>query len=238
MANRSICSLGFGFGLVLLISKLSLAIDPQINGVFRISAPGGAQGTCFAIKQTEGTLYLGTAFHAVESKNGNIYMGYAYSIENDTIKNLSKAKVVAVDIKADLAVVSLPTRQKFNILPLVSVERMEKVRKIGFAYVPSQYSVTFYGYGSGFWLETSGILSFAYADNVYSDGVVAPGQSGGPAVVEGQVIGVISGGNQWYDAIEDKEKPVTWPARLGSARRLQEILDWAIKNDIQESTNK
>jgi hypothetical protein len=116
---------------------------------------------------------------------------------------------------------------------------MKDVRKIGFAYGPSGREVKFHGYASGFWLETSGILSFAYENYVYSDGVVAPGQSGGPATADGVIIGVVSGGSSWYDAVEDKEKPVTWPARLGSARRLQEILDWAVKqNDVSKPTAK
>jgi S1-C subfamily serine protease len=198
-----------------------------------------AQGTCFAIKQTDTTLYLGTAFHVVESQNGNIHTGYAYALESDTLKDLPKAKVVAVDVKADLAVLACQLERKFDILPLASVEKMKDVRKIGFAYGPSGREVKFHGYASGFWLETSGILSFAYENYVYSDGVVAPGQSGGPATADGVIIGVVSGGSSWYDAVEDKEKPVTWPARLGSARRLQEILDWAVKqNDVPKPTTK
>ena len=158
MARRTISAIGFV--LVLLIYKLSLGIDPEINGVFRLKTPTQAQGTCFAIKQTADTLYLGTAFHVVESENGNIYTGTAYTVENDTIKDLPKAKVIAVDVKADLAVLSLATKRKFEVLPLRSVEKMASVRKIGFSYFPSKHTVTIYGYASGAWLETSGVLSF------------------------------------------------------------------------------
>jgi S1-C subfamily serine protease len=242
MVTRTIAA--FGLVVVLLISQVAFGIDPEANAVFRVRTPAMAdgsygQGTCFAIKQTDTTLYLGTAFHVVETTKGNITTGYAYQLESDTLKDLPKAKVVAVDIKADIAVLACQLERKFDILPLVSVENMKDVRKIGFAYGPSGREVKFHGYASGFWLETSGILSFAYENYVYSDGVVAPGQSGGPATTDGVIIGVVSGGSSWYDAVEDKEKPVTWPARLGSARRLQEILDWAVKqNDVSKPTTK
>jgi S1-C subfamily serine protease len=183
-------------------------------------------------------LYLATAFHVVETTKGNITTGYAYQLESDTLKNLPKAKVVAVDIKADLAVLACQLERKFDILPLAAVENMKDVRKIGFAYGPSKKEVKLFGYASGFWLETSGILSFAYENSVYSDVSCCPGMSGGPATCEGAIIGVISGGSAWYDAVEDKDKVVTWPSRLGSARRLNEILQWAVKNDVSKSTTK
>jgi hypothetical protein len=170
----------------------------------------------------------------VETTKGNTFTGYAYQLESDTLKNLPKAKVVAVDIKADLAVLACQLERKFDILPLASVENMRDVRKIGFAYGPSRKEVKLFGYASGFWLETSGILSFAYENFVYSDSVAVSGMSGGPATCDGAIIGVVSGGSAWHDAVEDKDKPVTWPSRLGSARRLNEILQWAVKNDVSK----
>jgi S1-C subfamily serine protease len=196
------------------------------------------QGTCFGIKQTDTTLYLGTAFHVVETTKGNITTGYAYQLESDTLKDLPKAKVVAVDIKADIAVLTCQLERKFDILPLAAVENMKDVRKIGFAYGPSKKEVQFSGYAAGFWLETSGILSFAYDNVVYSDGVLHGGQSGGPVTSDNKIIGVISGGHSWYNAVEDQEKVLTWPAKAGSAKRLNEILDWAIKNDIPKPTKQ
>jgi S1-C subfamily serine protease len=230
MVRRAITA--FGLVVVLLISQVAFGIDPEANAVFRLRTPAMAdgsvgQGTCFGIKQTDTTLYLATAFHVVETTKGNITTGYAYQLESDTLKNLPKAKVVAVDIKADLAVLACQLERKFDILPLAAVENMKDVRKIGFAYYPSELKVKFFGYASGAWLETSGRLSFAYENYVHSDASVAPGQSGGPAVVADQIVGVISGGSSWYKAAEDTKFDVTWPARAGSARRLKEILDWA-----------
>ncbi len=241
MVRRAITA--FGLVVVLLISQVAFGIDPEANAVFRLRTPAMAdgsvgQGTCFGIKQTDTTLYLATAFHVVETTKGNITTGYAYQLESDTLKNLPKAKVVAVDIKADLAVLACQLERKFDILPLAAVENMKDVRKIGFAYGPSKKEVKLFGYASGFWLETSGILSFAYENSVYSDVSCCPGMSGGPATCEGAIIGVISGGSAWYDAVEDKDKVVTWPSRLGSARRLNEILQWAVKNDVSKSTTK
>jgi hypothetical protein len=73
---------------------------------------------------------------------------------------------------------------------------------------------------------------------LYSDGVLCSGQSGGPAMSEGVIVGVNVGGHARYNAVEDKDKTVTWPAILGSARRLNEILNWAVKNDVSKSTKQ
>jgi hypothetical protein len=242
MVRRAITA--FGLVVVLVISQVAFGIDPEANAVFRVRTPAMAdgsvgQGTCFGIKQTDTTLYLATAFHVVETTKGNITTGYAYQLESDTLKNLPKAKVVAVDIKADLAVLACQLERKFDLLPLAAVENMKDVRKIGFAYGPSKKEVKLFGYASGFWLETSGILSFAYENSIYNDCTCSPGMSGGPATCEGAIIGVISGGSAWYDAVEDKDKVVTWPSRLGSARRLNEILEWALKqNDVSKPTKQ
>jgi hypothetical protein len=217
---------------VLILGQASLAIDPEINGVFRIHTPANAngsrgQGTCFAIEQDGETVYLGTAFHVVESSDGRIYTGTAYTIENDVIKDIKNASVVATDAKADLAILKTTASRRFEILPLAAVESMQDVDKIGFSYRNSGKEVYCFGYASGFWLKTFGNLAFAYEQKVYSDGVVVPGQSGGPAVLDGKLVGVVSGGNNWFKAVEDTEKSVTWPTRLGSAKRLKEMLDWA-----------
>ncbi len=230
MVRRAIAA--FGLVVVLLISQVAFGIDPEANAVFRVRTPAMAdgsvgQGTCFGIKQTDTTLYLATAFHVVETTKGNITTGYAYQLESDTLKDLPKAKVVAVDIKADLAVLACQLERKVDMLPLAAVENMKDVRKIGFAYYPSELEIKFFGYASGAWLETAGRVSFAYENYVHSDASVSPGQSGGPAVVSGEIVGVISGGSSWYKPAEDAELSVAWPARAGSARRLKEILDWA-----------
>lgn len=214
---------------VILTAASGWAIDPDINGVFRITTPAGAQGTGFVVAQDGDRTYLATAWHVVESSPKRSYTGNAYGVENDSIKDVPKAVVVSTDIDADLAVVRTTTSRRFQILPLAAVEDMPKVRKVGFAYGPSPFEVDVYGFGSGFWLKTSGMLSFAYDRRVYCDAVAASGQSGGPAVVNGNVIGVLSGGHSWYKAVEDTDRNITWPVRLGSAKRLKEILEWGMK---------
>ena len=221
------------FILILAMVPASWAADPEVNGIFRLRTPMLAQGTCFAIDRVGDTVYFGTAFHVVENdSNGNrnmIFQGAVYEVENDIIKDLPKATVVATDAKADVAVIKLTTKRQFTILPLASVEDMEDVSKMGFGYRPSDKEVLCYGYASGNWMKTFGKLSFAANGKVYSDGVAVSGQSGGPAEMHGKIIGVISGGAEWYQAVEDPKKNVTWPTRLGSAKRLKEILDWAKK---------
>lgn len=216
-----------GFALLILLTTSAFGMDPDENGVFRITTPAGAAGTAFVIEQDGETLYLATAFHVVESQGGSIYNGPAYSLSNDTIKDMPKATVVAVDAKVDLAVLRCTTTRKFKPLALTFVEDMEEVDRVGFSYRPSGVQVEFFGYASGVWTKTVGNLSFAYDRRVYSDAVLAPGQSGGPAVSNGRIVGVNSGGYEWRVAVEDPERNVTWPARIGSAKRLKEILDWS-----------
>jgi hypothetical protein len=213
----------------LFLASQAMAVDPEKNGVFRIRTPEQSQGTAFAIEQIGGKVYLGTAAHVVLRDDGKMFQGSSYTLENDTIKDMPNAKVSAVDVKADVAVIQCTTSKRFELLALVDVAEDLRVDKIGFSYRPSSLTVTFYGFGSGNWLETSGKVSFTTRESVYSDSVCAPGQSGGPAVIDTGIIGVVSGGSEWYPAAEHTERNVTWPARAGSARRLKELLEWAKK---------
>lgn len=221
-----------GLAVLVLMVNSALGIDPDENGVFRITTPRAVdgsvgQGTAFVIDQDGEALYLATAFHVVESQGGAIYSGAAYTLDNDTIKDMPKVTVVATDAKADLAVVKCKTTRKFKPLALAFVEDMADIDKVGFSYTPSNKRIEFFGYASGVWTKTSGRLSFAYDQQVFSDATMAPGQSGGPAVSDGRIVGVNSGGSGWYSADEQRDRDVTWPARIGSAKRLKEILDWA-----------
>ena len=213
----------------LFLASQAMAVDPEKNGVFRIRTPEQSQGTAFAIEQIGDKVYLGTAAHVVLRDDGKMFQGNSYTLENDTIKDMPNAKVSAVDVKADVAVIQCTTSKRFELLALVDVAEDLRVDKIGFSYQPSNVKITFYGFGSGNWLETSGKVSFTTRESVYSDSVVASGQSGGPAVIDTGIIGVVSGGSEWHKATEDQERNVTWPARAGSARRLKELLEWSKK---------
>ncbi len=212
---------------IVLLGNLVFGIDPDKNGVFRIRTPEQAQGTAFVLEQVGDKTYLGTAAHVVLTDSGNMFQGSVYTLENDTVKDMPNAKVVAVDKKADLAVLLCSTKRQFKPMPLGSVERNSKVDKVGFSYRPSGLQINFFGFANGAWLKTSGIVSFAYENYIHSDSVVSPGQSGGPVLLNDEIVGVVSGGSAWYTPIEDVERSVTWPARAGSARRLKEILEWA-----------
>lgn len=213
----------------LFLASQAMAVDPAVNGVFRIRTPEQSQGTAFAIEQIGDKVYLGTAAHVVLRDDGKMFQGNSYTLENDTIKDMPNAKVSAVDVKADVAVIQCTTSKRFELLALVDVAEDLRVDKIGFSYQPSNVKITFYGFGSGAWLETSGKVSFVYENSLHSDAAVASGQSGGPAIIDKGIVGVVSGGSSWYRASEHKERNVTWPARAGSAKRLQELLEWAKK---------
>jgi hypothetical protein len=213
----------------LFLASQAMAVDPEKNGIFRIRTPEQSQGTAFAIEQIGDKVYLGTAAHVVLRDDGKMFAGETYTLENDTIKDMPNAKVSAVDVKADVAVIQCTTSKRFELLALVDVAEDQRVDKIGFSYQPSNVKITFYGFGSGNWLETSGKVSFTTRESVYSDSVVASGQSGGPAVIDTGIVGVVSGGSEWHKATEDATRNVTWPARAGSARRLKELLEWTKK---------
>jgi S1-C subfamily serine protease len=213
--------------LVLVLVPASWGIDPDDAGVFRLIAPDKSKGTCFVIEQNGDTLYLGTAYHVVQLGDKGIHPGDAYVVESNTITDIPKAKVVAVDFKVDIAVVKTTTSRRYTPLPLAAVEDMEEINKIGFAYRPGDKEVGIFGYANGDWMKTSGKICFAYNNRVYSDSVAVPGQSGGPAVMDGKIIGVICGGSEWYKDEQYPDIQITWPTRLGSAKRLKEILEWA-----------
>jgi len=92
-------------------------------------------------------------------------------------------------------------------------------------YLPPRKPGSVLGYANGKWTETTGHLSFVSGKYVWADCVALPGQSGGPVLSDGKVVGVCSGGSEWYyDDPEKKTGQFTWPARLASPKRLLEMI--------------
>lgn len=60
---------------------------------------------------------------------------------------------------------------------------------------------------------------------LFLDAKVISGDSGGPILNNGEIVGIISGGYKWFDYEENKvKKKYTWPTLSGSTERLIDFL--------------
>lgn len=199
------------------------SVDPVRNGVLKISTPTDHQGTAIVVKQNpDGTTWLATAWHVVQFSDSQprmMFAGDAYTINFPS--GPKKATCVSSDPESDLAILKTKTSDVFEVLQIDETTTAE----------PSADEtnhngevVEVYGFARGAWLKTVGRLRFSSDKRGYSwaDCVGVSGQSGGPVVRGGRLVGILSGGAAWFAS---KSLDVaTWPARFSQGRRLKEMV--------------
>jgi hypothetical protein len=200
---------------------------PDKHGIYRISDPSGRySGTAFVVKTTPEKTILATAGHVVcadDAMDTIFAAGYEYPIKTNNTTFVGKVKVLMVAKDSDIALVEGLFTVDVEVLPIDPDPVPLPKRN----YVPPRKPASVLGYGAGKWTETRGFLSFVSGDYVRADAICIGGQSGGPAVADGKIVGVCSGGDVWYyDDAKSKTRPFTWPARLGSPKRLKELVDF------------
>jgi V8-like Glu-specific endopeptidase len=199
---------------------------PDKHGIYRISDPAGKySGTAFVVKKTPEKTILATAGHVVCADDAmtTIYSaGYEYPVKTNSTKFVGKVKVLMVAKDSDIALVEGLFTVDVEVLP-IDPEPVPLPKR---NYVPSSKTASVLGYGAGQWTETTGRLSFVSGHYLQADCIAVPGQSGGPVVSDGRVVGCCSGGSAWYhDDPDAKKGSFTWPLRAGSGKRLKELVD-------------
>jgi S1-C subfamily serine protease len=201
--------------------------EPQDVGAVKIITPDGSLGTAFAVSNPKENLYLfATAYHVVSSEKDTVNMSPVFKLEfNKDLKVF--ANVSTYDKDSDLAVLWAKVPEKVKVLELTNI--YDKLEENSTEYHPSnkRLEAKFMGYAEGEWKITSGLVTIKNRGYLYSDGIVIPGQSGGPMIVNGKIAGVVSGGSIWLDS--EEKKPMTWPTRCGSSNKLVDLIDQAKK---------
>lgn len=162
------------FGLLLGAVAQAFAVDPVVNGVYKIDRPDGGSGTGFIVKQTGNKVYLATAFHVLQDEKSPVKRGIftSYKIFNDE-DALVYGTVLAADEDADIAIFTATTDRPHTVVELYT----EPLPEINQEYIPAKkpIEVIFEGYGYGKWTKTSGNLVHKHRGHVYSDGILFQG---------------------------------------------------------------
>ena len=194
-------------------------------GIYRLECPDSAAGTAFVVKIREKDTILATAAHVVCVDNDKKLLyssGFVYTIKDNDRKELAKCKVVSIESNADIALVEATFKPDVKVMAINTAPVPSPSR----SYLAPKTEFVLCGYGDGNWTETKGFLSFVSYPKLYADAIAIPGQSGGPLIFNEQIVGVCSGGSEWYyDNPQEHKKAFTWPLRAGSGKRLQEMID-------------
>lgn len=212
------------------ISSCFVFADEAMDlGIAKIVRPDGSLGTAFAVANPKDNLYLfATALHVVTDDKDKVMMSPVFKlIFSDVDKeDLSvMANVSTYDKESDIAVLWAYMPKSINTMELTNL--YDKIPENTKIYKPMEKKIeaTFLGYANGSWYKTNGTVSIKDRNQIYSDSIVIPGQSGGPMVVNGKVAGVISGGSMW---LENNDKiSITWPTRCGSSTVLFKLIEQA-----------
>ena len=214
----------------LVLTSIAFASDrderPDKHGIYRISDPSERYtGTAFVVKSGKDKTILATAGHVIcaDDQMNTIYSaGYEYPLRRDDRTLVGKVKVLMVAKEADIALLEGAFPVEVEVMPI----NTEPVPTPQRGCLPPRVPASVLGFGGGKWTETVGFLSFVSGSDIRADIIAIGGQSGGPVVSDGKVVGVCAGGDKWY--FEDQEKksnPFTWPLRAGRGSRLKEMID-------------
>lgn len=215
--------------LAILLMCVSLPVfgddRPDKHGIYRLADPSERYtGTAFVVKASKDRVYLATAAHVVCPDDGNktIYSpGYDYPVRRNDRSLVGKVKVLMVAADADLALMEGLFTVDVDVMDIDTDPVPTPKRD----YLPPRKPGSVLGYANGTWTETTGYLSFVSGNKLKADIIAIGGQSGGPVVSDGKVVGVCSGGDVWfYEDADKKTGQFTWPLRAGNGKRLKEMM--------------
>ena len=149
---------------------------------------------------------VATANHVVDNSSG-------LRVKFENGKSSSNCTVISRNSKSDIALIRClapPSAESID----VSGEPAEEGDKLD--------------YVGRFRRHFSGQVScLVYDGELWSDVVIYPGDSGGAVILDGKIIGCISGGLRW----SDNQPQRTWPCRSSNLQPLKEMYDNAIQGD-------
>lgn len=170
---------------------------------------GQGSGTVIAVHDEvrDGWRYglVATASHVVENSSG-----IRVVFENG--KSASRCSVVERDRNNDIALVRclVPEEVKAVKISDVAAKEGDKI-----SYV-----------GRGRRRFSGEVSALAFEDEIWADVTFVPGDSGGSVLLDGKMIGVISGGMRW-----SPNKPQrTWPGRSNNLQPFKVMYDRAMQS--------
>ena len=170
---------------------------------------GMGSGTVIAVHDQvqDGWRYgiVATASHVTESTSG-------IQIVFENGRSSSKCSVIERDRQNDIALVRC-------LVP-------ENVRAVAISDVPAVEGDTISYVGRGRRKFTGDVSCLAFDDEIWADVVFVPGDSGGSVLLNGKLIGVISGGLRWAP----NEPRRTYPGRSNNTQPLRILYDRAMKS--------
>ena len=178
--------------------------------VVRDTTTGGqGSGTVVAVHDEvkDGWRYgvVATASHVTESSTG-------IQIVFENGRSSSKCSVIERDRQNDIALVRC-------LVP-------ENVRAVAISDVDAKEGDTISYVGRGRRKFTGDVSCLAFDDEIWADVVFFPGDSGGSVLLNGKLIGVISGGLRWAP----NEPRRTYPGRSNNTKPLRILYDRAMKS--------
>lgn len=199
-----ICNMSYLKVVTILILLFTTTATAQVVEV--TSSDGGeGMGTVIHIGEPTGKYFYGyvvTASHVCPGdSNHKVTYSNGFTANNCT--------VVERNIERDIAIlwVLVPAGEKTHSVREKPVDVGGELKFVG------KDRRTF-----------TGTASVATSDKtIFSDTELKSGDSGGPVIVEGQLVGVISGGWLWI------EPGRTWPARASNVGPIRRLLNKAIR---------
>lgn len=149
---------------------------------------------------------VATADHVVENSKG-------IRVKFENGRSSSNCTVISRNKQADLALIRCLVPPDAEVIEVGSEEAEEGDTL---------------DYVGRFRRHFSGDVScLVYKGELWSDVVVYPGDSGGAVILEGKIIGCISGGLRWADNNPQR----TWPCRSNNLIPLKELYESALKTN-------
>lgn len=201
--------------IVLLFAGNVLA---QLWSVEVIDQNALGMGTVVAVDgvaQDNGWRYaiVATASHVVENSKG-------IKIRYENGKSSSNCSVISRDHMSDLALVRCLVPPGVAPLKIGSVpaEEGDKINYVG------RYRRKFSG----------DVSCLVFENEIWVDVVFVPGDSGGSVILNGELIGCISGGMMWSGTQPKR----TYPGRSNNLKPLKKLVEDALKSESWKGASK
>lgn len=214
--------------LIILVALLLTKVCTGQEWAVRITTPSGQSGSG-SVVMVDGVVnsngwkqgLIITANHVVDKNTTGIIIGYENKLE------AREAKVIAREPRNDLAILVTLVPATVDAVPIAkrAIKEGDEVAFVG------KNKRTYEGKAS----------VLCYPNEAWTDAVSIPGDSGGAALLDGKLVGVISGGMRWAPGNVKK----TWPCRTANLEAIKEIIEkaetqvnWQHKTQTQETELK
>lgn len=218
--------------ILLLLSGSALG---QELSVVKLSSPAG-QGSGVVVRKVRavegGDLSLiATARHVLLDRSETYVVTQPiFTAEYMNGQQSGRISYAHENVKADLALVWAVVPTETPVAEIADTPTL--LSEIDDTLEPGKTQATnlqaeFIGFALGDFRRNIGRPSFRHEGLIQSDATLIGGQSGGGMFINGKLVGIISGGNQWYR--KNGRRTVTWPARCADAALIPPMIESAVR---------